>query len=663
MVRLFPANTYITFRNEHGWGAGRGGGGLYYNLNLWLRLLHLHLNINIDQNLLPQWTIMEPRQSEARLKPSKVKQACDCCHTRKIRCDGDDPCANCHAADLRCTYLIVPKKKGPKGPRTGKSSAGYRKRREQFLIEVLSPRKQPPIVPQRTEEPQPSADSLCNGAFNFAPSRVISPDVIRRCIDGFFAHKYPIMPILDRDHIYASLESVHEQPEQYALITALCAMIILQPEILGSPVSSKKSCHKSQLPSPELLIAETHRSRLFCNHIETPSLAAVQTSFFLFAASFSLEKDNSAWFYIREAMTMLQLQHFHEEDTYSRIADPQYATYCRRTFWLLFITERAYALQRHRPLTLQKTIELPKVNPGPEAAILSGFLDLVSLFQNFDDTFLSLWNLSSADSTASPQSLVLLQDILEFSLPDVSDRTEIQQADLLVSRQWLKTMVWQLCVTKGLLSSSTTNESMSFQYPVTIARDVVRVSRLLPLKAFEANGVGILEKVFDIGCSLADVLLIHPTVVQTPALEIGPRDYLMELMKIMGTVLGGSSRYLRLLATKADECLQLNLRGSLSESESSNEMVLSEEIDEDDDENWCPEGNARIGHGPHTVDERRDSKTMNSLLSSYGIDPSQDINLLFRTDHSIEAQWTPLSVSRPNRHSFIGANAVANTVS
>jgi hypothetical protein len=159
-------------------------------------------------------------------------------------------------------------------------------------------------------------------------------------------------------------------------------------------------------------------------------------------------------------------------------------------------------LQRHRPLTLQGTISLPTVSPDdPDAPVLSGFLDLVSLFQNFDDNFVSLWNKSNqtptlpfADqSSVSSSQLQTLQSILAGSIPEVSKRSEIQQADLLISRQWLKTMVWQLCVTKGLLSSSSRDESMSFHYPVTIARDVVLVSKTLSKEAFEPHGVGIVS--------------------------------------------------------------------------------------------------------------------------------------------------------------------------
>jgi hypothetical protein len=42
-----------------------------------------------------------------------------------------------------------------------------------------------------------------------------------------------------------------------------------------------------------------------------------------------------------------------------------------------------------------------------------------------------------------------------------------------------------------------------------------------------------------------------------PTMEVGPRDYLMEILRVMATVMGGSSRFLSLLATKADESLHV----------------------------------------------------------------------------------------------------------
>ena len=233
---------------------------------------------------------------------------------------------------------------------------------------------------------------------------------------------------------------------------------------------------------------------------------------------------------------------------------------------------------------------------------------MVSLFQHFDDDFVRLWNLSSKTpafpfsdevSPVSSSQLGGLQEVLDLSIPEVSKRSEVQQADLLISRQWLKTMVWQLCVTKGLLSSSSSNESMSFHYPVSIARDVVIFNRSLNKEAFEPHGVGIvsiatkrdsrrftdeqiqLEKIFDIGCSLADVLQLYPASQYASAMsmEVGPRDYLMEMLRILSTVLGGSAKYLPMLASKVDECLHVGMRGALESSD--NKIVDLEDEEED----------------------------------------------------------------------------------
>jgi hypothetical protein len=43
-------------------------------------------------------------------------------------------------------------------------------------------------------------------------------------------------------------------------------------------------------------------------------------------------------------------------------------------------------------------------------------------------------------------------------------------------------------------------------------------------------------------------------------MEVGPRDYLMEMLRLLSTVLGGSSRFLPMLASKADQCLQVGPR-------------------------------------------------------------------------------------------------------
>lgn len=499
-------------------------------------------------------------------KSCKVRQACDSCHSRKIRCDGGKPCVKCQETTEECTYLAVHRKTGPKGARRLPSPAVLPLQTPTpsgaHLSCTGSPgshRNAQPTVQTnitRTPEPQVAGD----GAFQ--TSRLVSADVIKWCLDAFFEYKYPLTPILQRDQVYDSLYDLANSPGNYGLMAACCAVISLSPEILPPPPSSSVSSDLT-LPSVDFLISEALRSRRHCNLIEAQSLTHIQTSFFLFSAYFCMGKDDAAWFYLRESMTILQTLRLHEEATYYQLGDCVSAAYARRMFWVLFITERAYALQRHRPLTLQSTLAVPSVDAmGPDVEVLTGFLDLISLFQHFDVDFIASWNSASlalSNSSSESEPLLRLQDVLQYALPSVSDHSEMQQADFLISRQWLKVIVWKLCVSKTLLSNTGGEDSMSLQYPIAVTRDVVLISRLLPARAFEANGVGILEKIFDMGCSLADLLSVTPTTRQGSAMVIGPIDTLMEMVRIVGTTLGGNYRHLGVLTEKANQCLLMNV--------------------------------------------------------------------------------------------------------
>lgn len=617
------------------------------------------------------------RDADPRRRFCKVRQACDSCRGRKIRCDGIRPCANCLHVSCECTYLAVPKKTGPKGRRKARPvdarTASYFStvlpsavRASTGLngvtgLESLSqtqsyPHHLPhhvPISPKQTPSPPregaevmatttatamttTTAASVTSDGGDFFPSPCVTKEVMLSCLDAFFTYKYPITPILDRDEVRNAVFDLHHRPEMYGLITACCAVMVLSPDIIirgdkdkddttassppsfassrllpaqQEPLTTPPFAHPppSDIPTAEFFISETVRARNFCDCVEHPSLTTVQTSFFLFSAFFCLGKDTSAWHYIREAMTVVQSLRFHEEATYRAMDDAVRARYTRRMFWVLFITERAYALQRHRPLTLQSAIALPSAGQElGEETIMSGLLDLISLFRNFDAEFLKMWNntTDSHTSASAKEYPAKLQRFLQDSLPEVATRTANQQADLLLSREWLKIVVWQLCVSKTLLCSSSPLESMSFQFPISVARNVVVATSLLPGAALEANGVGILEKIFDVGCSLADVLSVNPHCVPRTALEVSPADYLREMVRLVGTAVGGSPRHLRVLAAKTEECLRsstlyvMGWEGPGSDgsaSVSAVDDVCKEEEEEEEEQCW---NRWMGGHGP-----------------------------------------------------------------
>lgn len=157
---------------------------------------------------------------------------------------------------------------------------------------------------------------------------------------------------------------------------------------------------------------------------------------------------------------------------------------------LLINLNRAYALQKHRPLTLHATIGLPTVDvENPNAT--TGFIHLVNLYRPFDDTFIGLWNKSRSD--CSTYWLARLQQQLTEALPNHLKTTDSQAADLRTSQQWLRTMVWQLSITNGFISSTSPDKSLTFQYPIEIAQDLVAVTTRLPKQSMEVHGIGLVS--------------------------------------------------------------------------------------------------------------------------------------------------------------------------
>lgn len=123
---------------------------------------------------------------------------------------------------------------------------------------------------------------------------------------------------------------------------------------------------------------------------------------------------------------------------------------------------------------------------------IAGFCHLVDLYRPFDDTFIGLWNKSRSDCSAF--WLAQLQKQLTEAIPVYLDTTESEAADLRISQQWLRTMVWQLSIANGYLSSTSPDAGMTFTYPIEIAKDLVAVTRQLSQHSMEIHGIGLVSQ-------------------------------------------------------------------------------------------------------------------------------------------------------------------------
>lgn len=479
-------------------------------------------------------------QSTMSSTPSStpVKRACDSCHRRKVKCigEGHKPCKNCVSAGLNCTYNAIPQKKGPKGSRA----------------KVLSELRETQRQSQLAATGYPDLFNAHNIALQRQPG-LMSLDLIHTCVDFYFQQLYPSQPILHHQRIQEAILSMDQNVEAYCMIASLCAYMLIQPNMTLPPNVVPRG---PEGPIPNInfghvLLEEAVRVRKSYNHMENPTRYSVITSFFFFSSYQCLDKHNTAWYYLREATTHAQLLGMHDEETY-KTGDFIETSRRRRLYWLLFIQERAYALHKHRPITLDATIEIPTQDEDPTERIqISGFIHLINLYKPFDHTFMGLWN--KVRTGCLPSWLAQMQNQLSDALPGYLESTEAQAVDLRTSQQWLRTMVWQLAISHGFISSMATDNTMSFKYPIEIARDLITMSSQFSQQAMEVHGVGLIEKLFDVACTLTDVMACVP--MEQNSFEIGPRDYLGRFLNLISTLRGGQSRYLALLLQKINEVL------------------------------------------------------------------------------------------------------------
>ncbi|KAK3062250.1 hypothetical protein LTS18_004518, partial [Coniosporium uncinatum] len=250
------------------------------------------------------------------------------CHRRKVKCIGEGlkSCKNCISAGLTCTYNAIPQKKGPKGSRA------------KVLSELRETQRQSQLAPG-----SPFSHGIPGRSISPAASRtpgLLTLEVVDCCIDYYFNNIYQTQPILHRAKMQQVVLAMDHSAEAYCKLCALCAYMMIQPnmtvprhllpQIDGNPMPVVHFGH--------VLLDETLRVRKCYDYIEHPTINTVYTAFFIFSCYFCLDKQNAAWTYLRQAMTIAHIMGLHDEEHY-KTGDMIEATRKRRMFWVLFITE------------------------------------------------------------------------------------------------------------------------------------------------------------------------------------------------------------------------------------------------------------------------------------------------------------------------------------
>ncbi|KAK1993485.1 hypothetical protein LX36DRAFT_251584 [Colletotrichum falcatum] len=388
--------------------------------------------------------------------------------------------------------------------------------------------------------------------------------MIPQLVELYYEHIYPIMPLIYMPSIRETI-SRPMAPSERNLVYALCALtsMHMSGKSIGAPGPT------SWEVVGRFFLDETISTRHSYDFLEDLSLSAVISSFYLSTSFFEINQSRKSWYYLREALTNAQDLGLHDDSSYYGLSREE--TLCRqRVFWILFVTERSFAILRNKPITFKRTPSLPTTRHPYEAPdIHAGFLQLVSSYTPLDESFVTAWN-EGSDPRVSATTFVALQNLLalppaflrsrgrsppsqqhEQQLMDsfgttsaardsgAPEPTDIQKADLLITQQWLRLIVWQSSMRQGLLSWANPSESgvggspdsgagggnsMCFSFPLTVARDTASILASLPSKAVEVHGMGIMEKIYEIGTWCVNVLGACESVGFSTAMDFTSGD-------------------------------------------------------------------------------------------------------------------------------------------
>ena len=153
-------------------------------------------------------------------------------------------------------------------------------------------------------------------------------------------------------------------------------------------------------------------------------------------------------------------------------------------------------MHKHRDILLHETIEFPQPDPDDPLDELGivGLTCLYNMFRTVDDRFSQTWtNLRSSTQIVWPPNTAIwlagLQQQLTDAVPPDLKCTKIQEADLRVTQQWLRLVVWQLSTASASLSSTAHDESMTLQYPIKLSKDLADTLQYIEIEAMDVHGI------------------------------------------------------------------------------------------------------------------------------------------------------------------------------
>lgn len=153
---------------------------------------------------------------------------------------------------------------------------------------------------------------------------------------------------------------------------------------------------------------------------------------------------------------------------------------------------------------------LPSIFESEDPKLIYGFVHLVSIYKKIDETFITAWKTKMLPENItpglsySPQNLKawLSEFQRNFDHPRalaMLEMDETQKLDIMVTQSWVRMLVWQLGLRRGLLKNEPSTSSKvdlaeiditSSMYPLRISQELLKAVSSAERGPLEAHGIG-----------------------------------------------------------------------------------------------------------------------------------------------------------------------------
>lgn len=175
---------------------------------------------------------------------------------------------------------------------------------------------------------------------------------------------------------------------------------------------------------------------------------------------------------------------------------------------------RVYSLQRDSPLHshsltaagIYSMLNLIKQGYGNydqlEKNVMEGFNDLIGLVDFIDDRVVRCWKnqcwLESGNkhhvSSATVCSLLRrYSSPIGYSRYPGAGASDAQYADILITRHWIRNILWNLGIRHGFMDEANACVDMRPSYALVIARETVDTCERFSMSSLEVHGVGLVR--------------------------------------------------------------------------------------------------------------------------------------------------------------------------